>query len=127
METKLSEAWIAWSKRGSLGSVIKRHAAERCSATDGTVRGYYSDLPLDPTLPDTHSLYPSIEHLNESADHSAVVVEARIFNDMKSLLSEVEFWQVVEHLYVIGQQKGHIPIPSTRMLPTTWSPKRHFE
>ena len=127
MNSELNEAWLAWSKRGVHGKTArKRRAAERCLATDGTVRGYYSDLPLDPSLPESHSLYPSIEHLNSPTDHSNLVVEARIINDMKNHLSEAEFWQVVEHLYAIGQHKGHIPIPTARTLPTAWSPTRHY-
>ncbi len=123
----LNEKWLAWSKRGVHGRTSrKRRAAEHCMAPDGVVRGYFSDLPLDPTLPETHSLYPSFEHLKSPTDHSSIAVEARIINDMKCHLSEAEFWQVVEHLYAVGQAKGHIPIPVPRRLPAAWAPQRHY-
>ena len=64
----------------------------------GEVRGYYSDLLLDPELPDTHALYPSIEHITFPKQHGEIVVETRVVNDMKCILSEEEFWHAIEHL-----------------------------
>jgi hypothetical protein len=40
-----------------------------------------------------------------------MVVDARIINDMKSHLSNSEFWLLVEHLYAVGRAKGSHPAP----------------
>ena len=69
---------------------------------------------------------PSIEHLVDPKNHDDVVVETRVINDMRSILSEREFWQVIEHLFVVGVQKGEIKAPFGKRLPKAWSPKRHF-
>ncbi|KKR70480.1 MAG: Proline-tRNA ligase, partial [Candidatus Woesebacteria bacterium GW2011_GWA2_40_7b] len=74
----------------------------------GKIRGYYSDLELDPTAMPSSSLYPSAEHTTYPKKDSQMVVEARIINDMKSHLSEEEFWYAVEHLYAVGREKGKI-------------------
>lgn len=120
------DPWPTWVNKGTHKGATKRRALDRCRQTDGTIRGYYSDLPMDPTLPETHSLYPSVEHLSSPGNHKDVVVEARIINDMKSHLSEAEFWQVVEHLFAVGALKGQIPIPQPRLLASAWSPTRHY-
>jgi hypothetical protein len=93
---------------------------------DGVVRGYLSDLPLAPFLPSSHSLYPSIEHLSEPNNSSDLVVEARIVNDMKSHLTECEFWAVVEHLYAVGLAKGRIKASTPKRLSDDWAPIRNF-
>jgi hypothetical protein len=74
----------------------------------------------------THSIYPSFEHLLDPTNHAEAVVEARIINDMKSHLSENEFWQVVEHLFAVGLEKGKIRPPFGKRLPKGWSPARHY-
>ncbi len=54
------------------------------------------------------------------------MVEARIINDMKSHLSETEFWRVVEHLFVVGIEKKKIVPPFGKRLPRVWSPAKHY-
>ena len=71
-------------------------------------------------------MYPSFEHLVDPTNHQEAVVEARIFNDMKSHLSEAEFWQAIEHLFIVGVQKGKIKPPFGKRLPKGWSPAKHY-
>lgn len=71
-------------------------------------------------------MYPSVEHLIDPTNHKEAVVEARVINDMKSHLTEQEFWQVIEHLFVVGIQKGTIKAPFGKRLPKRWAPTRHF-
>lgn len=91
---------------------------------NGEVRGHYSDLLLDPDLPPTHALYPSIEHVTFPKQHAETVVETRIVNDMKSILSEGEFWHAIEHLFVVGVDQKKIKSPIKRR--DVWAPARHF-
>jgi hypothetical protein len=72
-------------------------------------------------------MYPSLEHLSDPKNHADTVVEARVINDMKSHLSEEEFWRVVEHLFIVGVSKGTIKAPFGKRLPRGWSPKRHYQ
>ena len=71
-------------------------------------------------------MYPSIEHLVDPSNHSETAVEARIINHMKAHLSEREFWQVIEHLFVVGLAKEKIKPPFGKRLPKGWSPARHY-
>lgn len=71
-------------------------------------------------------MYPSFEHLVDPRNHAEAVVEARIINDMKSHLSENEFWQMIEHLFVVGLEKGKIKPPFGKRLPKGWSPGKHY-
>ena len=71
-------------------------------------------------------MYPSLEHLSGPKNHAETVVEARIFNDMKSHLSESEFWLVIEHFFIVGVGKGRIVAPFGKRLPKRWSPQRHY-
>ena len=71
-------------------------------------------------------MYPSFEHLVDPKNHADAVVEARIINDMKSHLTEGEFWRVVEHLFVVGLEKGKIRPPFGKRLPRGWSPAKHY-
>jgi len=72
-------------------------------------------------------MYPSLEHLAGPKNHAETVVEARIINDMKSHLSEEEFWRVIEHLFIVGFNKGKIVAPFGKRLPKGWSPARHYQ
>ena len=92
----------------------------RCINERKEVRGYYSDLLLDPNLPPTHSLYPSAEHTTFPKMDGEMVVESRIVNDMKSHLSDAEFWHAIEHLFLVGVAKKKIAKPGKRR--DTWSP-----
>ena len=56
-----------------------------------------------------------------------MVVDARVINDMKSVLNEAEFWLVIEHFFAVGLAKGYIPSGGApRRLADTWSPGRNF-
>lgn len=126
MVTRLPEAWLAFCRKGKIGFAHQCRAVESCVASDGSVRGHYSDLLLNPTVPETHSLYPSHDHTTSPRDHRSMVVDARLINDMKSHLSEAEFWLVIEHLYAIGRSKEQIPLRSPQRLPGNWVPSRNF-
>lgn len=118
--------WKKWCKSGIHGrGARKKNAVAKCLVS-GQVRGYYSDIVLRPDLPNTHSMYPSLEHLVDPANHQEVVVEARIINDMKSHLSEPEFWSVIEHLFIVGVERKKIIPPFGKRLPKSWSPQRHY-
>jgi hypothetical protein len=71
-------------------------------------------------------MYPSHDHFTYPKNDKNMVVDARIFNDMKTHLAESEFWLVVEHLYAVGVAKGKIPQRPPERLPEDWSPDRHF-
>jgi hypothetical protein len=122
---KIPTTWESWCKRGIHGGTRKKNAVQR-SLKSGLVRGYFSDIVLNPDIETCNSMYPSVEHLVDPKDHSQVVVEARIINDMKSHLSEEEFWRVIEHLFGIGIEKGKIKAPFGKRLPRKWSPKKHY-
>jgi hypothetical protein len=123
---KIPRAWEKWCRTGRHGKgARKKNALLKCLVS-GSVRGYFSDIPLRPELAPTDSMYPSVEHLVDPTNHREAVVEARIVNDMKSHLSEREFWQVVEHLFAVGIQKGAIKPPFGKRLPKQWSPAKHF-
>lgn len=126
MPYKLHAAWEAFCRRGQISVGHQRRSVESCRSQDGVVRGHYSDLELDPTLEHTHSMYPSHDHTIDSQDHRAMVVDARIINDMKSHLSEDEFWQVIEHLYAVGRAKERIPSRRPRRLGRGWHPHRNY-
>lgn len=122
---KIPTTWEAWCKRGVHGGARKKSAVLR-SLTSGQVRGYFSDIVLNPDIDPCDSMYPSVEHLVHPKDHTQIVVEARIINDMKSHLTEDEFWRVVEHLFSIGIEKGKIKAPFGKRLPRSWRPEKHY-
>lgn len=125
-DQKIPASWEKWCKTGKHGvGARKKNAVQKCLKS-GRVRGYFSDIPLRPDLDDSHSMYPSFEHLVDPSNHSDAVVEARIVNDMKSHLSEKEFWQMIEHLFVAGLEKGKIKPPFGKRLPKGWNPARHY-
>jgi len=106
-KANLPPEWEEWCKRGRYSIGNKRRAVLRC-LNNGIVKGYLSDLELNPKLDPGDSLYPSAEHLVPKGHDCEMVVEARIINDMKSHLNEVEFWQIIEHLAVVGIVKQKI-------------------
>ena len=123
---KIPKAWEKWCTTGRHGKgARKKNAVLKCLKS-GLVRGYFSDIPLRPDLDATHSMYPSLEHLVDPGNHAETVVEARIINDMKSHLTEEEFWRAIDHLFLIGVQKGKIKPPFGRRLPKGWSPTKHY-
>jgi hypothetical protein len=123
---KIPAAWAKWCSSGKHGVGGRKKKAVLKYLQSGHVRGYFSDIPLRPDLEGSHSMYPSFEHLVDPTNHQAAVVEARIFNDMKSHLSEAEFWQAIEHLFIVGVQKGKITPPFGKRLPKGWSPAKHY-
>lgn len=124
-EAALPEKWEEWCSRGRPCKRDKRRAVMLCRGTDGEIKGYYSDFKLNPDRDDSDSLYPSVDHTNGSKDHSKMVVETRIINDMKSHLSETEFWQIIEHLYAVGLEKNKITNSQPRKK-TSWKPKKNY-
>ncbi len=124
-KANLPPAWEKWCNRGRYSVGHRRRAVLRCMNEKKEVRGYYSDLLLDPTLPATHSLYPSAEHIAFPKSDGEMVVETRIVNDIKSHLSEEEFWRAIEHLYVVGVARKKIPNSCQRR--DSWVPERHYE
>ena len=119
-------AWEKWCTTGRHGrGARKKNAVLKC-LKNGLVRGYFSDIPLRPDIDATHSMYPSLEHLVDPGNHEETAVEARIINDMKSHLCEAEFWRVIDHLFLIGVQKGKITAPFGKRLPKAWSPAKHY-
>jgi len=122
---KVPAPWSKWCTTGCHSPTTKKNALLKCF-NSGHVRGYFSDIPLRPDLDHTHSMYPSIDHLVDPTVHTETVVEARIINDMKSHLSEDEFWRVVEHLFAVGLQKGKLRPPFGKRLPKGWSPEKHY-
>jgi hypothetical protein len=122
-EINHSEEWGKWCHRGRYSVGDKRRAILK-SVRNREVMGYYSDFLLDPTLPVTHSLYPSVDHIRSRDDDSNTVVETRIINDMKSHLEENEFWQAIGHLHAVGIEKGTLPRNSKRR--DSWRPKKNY-
>lgn len=122
---KIPEKWEAWCKRGVHKGNRKKKAVLR-SLKSGLVRGYFSDFVLDPEVEPSNSMYPSVEHLVDRDNHDEIVVESRVINDMKSHLSEDEFWRVIEHLFYVGMKKEKIKPPFGKRLPRKWSPKKHY-
>lgn len=125
-EAKLTPEWEEWARRGRFRGPRKRAAAVESRREDGDIRGFYSDLPLDPSADPTDSLYPSLDHVTHPKDHSQMVVETRIVNDMKSHLSEEEFWKLIEHLYCVGVQTKKILSGAPKRC-LNWTPARHFK
>jgi hypothetical protein len=122
----LSQQWLDFCKRGKCLASRQRESVNRSVAADGTVRGYYSDLLLNPDLDPTHSLYPSHDHTSHPRDDREMVVDARVINDMKTHLSEPEFWRMIEHLYAVGICKGKIQPGVARRHDSDWCPERHY-
>jgi hypothetical protein len=124
---KIPATWEKWCTTGKHGRGERKKIAVLKCLESGHVRGYFSNIILRPDLDTTDSMYPSLEHLVDPANHADVAVEARIINDMKSHLSEAEFWQVIEHLFIVGVEKEKIKAPFGKRLPRGWSPKRHYK
>jgi hypothetical protein len=66
-------------------------------------------------------MYPSHDHTTHLRDDREIVLDARIVNDMKSHLTDSEFWLLIEHLYAVGVAKGTIPLGPPRRLADGWS------
>jgi hypothetical protein len=92
---------------------------------DNIVRGYYSDFKLNPRLKNTSALYPSHDHVTRNKNDSRMVLDSRVINDMKGILSKTEFWQVIEHLYAVGVLKKEINADDPKYH-YDWKPRRNY-
>ena len=122
--SQLPPGWENWCKSGIHGTGDRKVNALKKCIKDGVVRGYLSDLILEPDLDKTHPMYPSFEHLNDRTNHDDTVVEATLINHMKSHLSEEDFWKVIEHLFIVGVEKSKITPPFGEKLHEGWRPRR---
>lgn len=121
----LSNSWSDFCRRGGYPRKMQEASVARCADMNGNVRGYYSDFLLNPELPHTNAMYPSHDHLAGRGSHSQMVVDTRVINDMKSILSEDELWRLVEHLYSVGCAKGRIPQRKAERH-DDWTPTRDY-
>lgn len=124
---ELPDAWENFCRRGKMPRKWQRASVLATGNPWQGLKGYYSGLPLDPDLSPKNALYPSHDHLNGRDDHSQAVVETRLVNDMKSMLTEREFWQMIEYLYVVGLEKDKIQSCQYRKLGGTWKPSCDFD
>jgi hypothetical protein len=124
---KIPTLWQKWCKTGKHGRGARKKQAVLKCARHERIRGHFSDFILKPNLPDWHSMYPSLEHLKNRENHRETVVETRIVNDMKSHLSEPEFWRLIEHLFAVGVEKRKIKSRFGRRLRNGWSPAKHYK
>jgi hypothetical protein len=124
-ELMLSPKWERFCEKGKYSKYNQVKSVEKC-IKNGRVHGYYSDFPLNPNLKDTSALYPSHDHTTFPKDDSKMVVDLRIINDMKSMLNEKEFWQIIEHLYAVGKSKGKIT-ELKQSFNFNWIPKRNYK
>lgn len=117
--------WKDFCERGRYSRSHQRKSVERCF--DGSiVRGHYTDLRMDPTLDPSHPMYPSHDHTTQPKDDREMVIDARVLNDAKTLLSEDELWRLIEHLYAVGLAKGRIPARSPQRVSDDWRPSRGY-
>ena len=81
--------------------------------------GHYSkfDLSLAPPQKNTDWNWPSVEHLKDPGT-AAVALETRLVNDMKTIMSEIEFQTMIGHL-AAGVSISAMSQPS-------WSCQRSF-
>jgi Zn-dependent protease with chaperone function len=82
--------------------------------------GYYSKLPLSlaPPLKSTHWNWPSVDHIR-GPGVAEVVLETRLVNDMKTIMSKDEFLAVVGHIAAVHAV-------TAAELPKGWSCRRAF-
>jgi|GEM_PF-5408272 len=86
-------------------------------STDGI--GIYSQLPLSLNdKKETHPMWPSVDHLSDDLTPK-VAIDTRVINDMKTILSEQEFKDIVSHLFT----KMKLEV---KALEDTWRPKRDY-
>jgi len=122
----IPENWRSFCRRGRYRVKDQEASVLKSMNEDGSVVGYHSGFRLDPNLKATDALYPSHDHLSGRDNDGNMVVDARFVNDMKTILSEEEFWIMVEHLYAMGRRKGTIPARDAQILPAGWHPLRDY-
>ena len=125
-EINLPDMWKRFCQKGKIPARYQRESVRKSLTNEGILQGYYSGIELSPDLEDTNALYPSHDHLAGRDDHTKMVVDARFINDMTTILSEDEFWSVVEHLYAVGLAKGKIMCRQPQKLPARWCPRRSY-
>ena len=124
---EIPDNWCRFCNRGAIPASHQMASVRKCLCEDRTVRGGTdSGMLLNPDLPNTDALYPSHDHLAGRGNHTKLVVDARVVNDMKTILSEQEFWLLIEHLYAVGRRKGTIPQRDPATLPDGWHPSRNY-
>ncbi|MCK4644033.1 hypothetical protein KAU32_10425 [bacterium] len=115
------DKWVHWvkNKASSCQSRSRKHQNVACGDSNAKVnllqwreavlkalkeskgKGRYSQFDLDITRKCKHPLYPSIEHL-EGLHTPKLAVETRIVNDMKSILAEREFFDIISHISFVN-------------------------
>lgn len=112
---KRAKKWSGASTREQWRQAIYRALRENRGGT-----GHYSGFPLslDLTPPWTHALWPSVDHVKDPGTVK-VVLETRLVNDMKTILDEGEFRNVVAHL---TKRLRLTP----ELLASSWQPKRDY-
>lgn len=81
-------------------------------------RAYFSHFPLSLAVSSGHPCHPSVEHL-DGVESTNVVLETRMVNDMKSIMDEKEF------IDLIGHMSSELKI-AARKLDDSWRPARDF-
>lgn len=122
----LPRKWEEFCRKGKMPRRWQRASVRATGDPYKELTGYYSGLPLDPTLPHTDAMYPSHDHLAGREDHSKAVLETRLVNDMKSILTEDEFWGMIEHLYAVGLEKKKVS-NKLQKLKKGWKPAGDFK
>ena len=126
-EKCLDAEWDSFYKRGKYSYSNQKKSAIRTQGENHQIRGYYSNLSLNPNLPRESAMYPSHDHLSFPKDDGEMVIDCRVINDMKSILTETEFWSVIEHIYAVGRSKGKISNKIPVRLNDDWKPSRNFD
>lgn len=81
--------------------------------------GCYSKLPLSLNdKQETHPMWPSVDHLRDDLTPK-VAIDTRVINDMKTILSEQEFKDIVSHLFIKMELEA-------KALTDNWRPGRDY-
>jgi len=106
---------------GSLPSASEWRQAIRSALWESNGYAHYSRLPLSlspSTAVSTDWNYPSVDHCI-SPGIAEVVIETRLVNDMKTIMSPQEFLEVIGHLAATPQVE-------VKTLPPDWHCDRSF-
>ncbi len=110
IESRHMQSWLGWIEKRVKACVDRARTAgaKECSREawrraivesfpdDG--RYHYSRFPIrTPDGDNTHAMSPSIDHC-QGVTTLDLVIESRLVNDMKTILSEKEFKEIVGHL-----------------------------
>jgi len=126
IETKVSNCdrrAKAWARdRGNTPVPTRNQWAKAIwkSLLDSKGFGYYSKFPLSLLEKEnTHWSWPSVDHVS-SLDETKVVIEVRLVNDMKTIMTQQEFRDMIGHLACTGKIK-------IKKVKNNWSCKRSFK